>query len=92
MPDQLGHEVQASGEYEYCIGCGRRAKATHIESARIIIRRRVACEPVTRYNKYLYNGHEVKFEDWRACNNCTAKGSGINEWECGKDKSRKRKV
>eukprot|EP00972_Heterocapsa_arctica_P010311 1514976-Heterocapsa_arctica.AAC.1 len=22
MPEQLGHEVQASGEYEYCLGCG----------------------------------------------------------------------
>eukprot|EP00972_Heterocapsa_arctica_P018863 2788347-Heterocapsa_arctica.AAC.1 len=44
-PEQLGHDVQTSGEYEYCLGCGRCTKATHIESARRIFWRRATCKP-----------------------------------------------
>eukprot|EP00972_Heterocapsa_arctica_P048518 7151911-Heterocapsa_arctica.AAC.1 len=28
-PEQMGHEVQTCGDYEYCLGCGRNTKAKH---------------------------------------------------------------
>eukprot|EP00972_Heterocapsa_arctica_P065625 9685467-Heterocapsa_arctica.AAC.1 len=28
-PEQMGHEVQTCGDYEYCLGCGRSTKAKH---------------------------------------------------------------
>eukprot|EP00972_Heterocapsa_arctica_P042433 6253797-Heterocapsa_arctica.AAC.1 len=30
-PEQLGRDVKTSGQFEYCLGCGRSTKATHIE-------------------------------------------------------------
>eukprot|EP00972_Heterocapsa_arctica_P084492 12446938-Heterocapsa_arctica.AAC.1 len=29
----MGHEVQTSGNYAYCLGCGRETKAKHSTSA-----------------------------------------------------------
>eukprot|EP00972_Heterocapsa_arctica_P109252 16087554-Heterocapsa_arctica.AAC.1 len=34
MPEQLGHDVNIHGDYEYCLGCGRCTKAKHIETAK----------------------------------------------------------
>eukprot|EP00972_Heterocapsa_arctica_P063436 9360056-Heterocapsa_arctica.AAC.1 len=39
-PEQMGHDVQISGDYEYCLGCGRTAKAKHILSAKRVVWRR----------------------------------------------------
>eukprot|EP00972_Heterocapsa_arctica_P107189 15791544-Heterocapsa_arctica.AAC.1 len=33
-PEQMGHEVQICGDYAYCLGCGRTAKAKHTTSAK----------------------------------------------------------
>eukprot|EP00972_Heterocapsa_arctica_P019145 2826609-Heterocapsa_arctica.AAC.1 len=45
-PEQLGHDVQISGKYEYSLGCGRSTQATHIQSANIVFWRRQLCKPV----------------------------------------------
>eukprot|EP00972_Heterocapsa_arctica_P039010 5745883-Heterocapsa_arctica.AAC.1 len=34
LPEQLGHDVNICGDYEYCLGCGRSTKAKHIETAK----------------------------------------------------------
>eukprot|EP00972_Heterocapsa_arctica_P099032 14615020-Heterocapsa_arctica.AAC.1 len=39
-PEQMGHEVHISGDYDYCLGCGRNAKAKRSISAKIIFWRR----------------------------------------------------
>eukprot|EP00972_Heterocapsa_arctica_P112660 16433016-Heterocapsa_arctica.AAC.1 len=35
MPERMGHEVRISGDYEYCLGCGRTTKAKHSTSAKL---------------------------------------------------------
>eukprot|EP00972_Heterocapsa_arctica_P007677 1118590-Heterocapsa_arctica.AAC.1 len=39
-PEQMGHEVQTCGDYEYCLGCGRTTKAKHCTSAKKVFWRR----------------------------------------------------
>eukprot|EP00972_Heterocapsa_arctica_P099447 14674593-Heterocapsa_arctica.AAC.1 len=39
-PEQMGQKVQTCGDYEYCLGCGRNAKAKHSKSANTILWRR----------------------------------------------------
>eukprot|EP00972_Heterocapsa_arctica_P082759 12194326-Heterocapsa_arctica.AAC.1 len=46
-PEQLGHDVQTSGEYEYCLGCGRCLEATHTLRAPGGYFGGVNCKPVT---------------------------------------------
>eukprot|EP00972_Heterocapsa_arctica_P090839 13404047-Heterocapsa_arctica.AAC.1 len=36
-PELMGHEVQTCGDYEYCLGCGRNAKAKHSTSAKRVL-------------------------------------------------------
>eukprot|EP00972_Heterocapsa_arctica_P034734 5113810-Heterocapsa_arctica.AAC.1 len=43
MPEQMGHEVQISGDYEYCRGCGRTTKAKSSTSAKRVFWRRQYC-------------------------------------------------
>eukprot|EP00972_Heterocapsa_arctica_P049557 7294137-Heterocapsa_arctica.AAC.1 len=33
-PEQLGHDVNICGDYEYCLGCGRSTKAKRIDKAK----------------------------------------------------------
>eukprot|EP00972_Heterocapsa_arctica_P013370 1967491-Heterocapsa_arctica.AAC.1 len=40
LPEQLGHNVKNHGDYEYCLGCGKYAKAKHIETAKHVFWRR----------------------------------------------------
>eukprot|EP00972_Heterocapsa_arctica_P045064 6651766-Heterocapsa_arctica.AAC.1 len=40
LPEQLGHEVQTHGNYEYCLKCGRCTKAKHIDTAKHVFWRR----------------------------------------------------
>eukprot|EP00972_Heterocapsa_arctica_P063092 9308820-Heterocapsa_arctica.AAC.1 len=39
-PEQMGHNVQVIGLYEYCLDCGRETKAKHNASAKIMFWRR----------------------------------------------------
>eukprot|EP00972_Heterocapsa_arctica_P081816 12058282-Heterocapsa_arctica.AAC.1 len=34
LPEQLGHDINICGDYEYCLGCGRSTKAKHIQTAK----------------------------------------------------------
>eukprot|EP00972_Heterocapsa_arctica_P014684 2162452-Heterocapsa_arctica.AAC.1 len=40
LPEQLGHDVKICGDTEYCLGCGRRTKAKHIDTAKHVFWRR----------------------------------------------------
>eukprot|EP00972_Heterocapsa_arctica_P076209 11243878-Heterocapsa_arctica.AAC.1 len=74
----MGHEVQTSGEYEYCLGCVRETKAKHSTSATIICWRRQYCKPVVRLERYRKINHVIMFDGWWACNGCLARGPGLN--------------
>eukprot|EP00972_Heterocapsa_arctica_P052618 7743195-Heterocapsa_arctica.AAC.1 len=78
----MGHEVQISGRYEYCLGCGRTTKAKHILSARIIDWRRVLCKPVIRMTIYREKNHDIIFEEWWKCTNYKAQGPQLNKIKC----------
>eukprot|EP00972_Heterocapsa_arctica_P074546 11002660-Heterocapsa_arctica.AAC.1 len=47
-PEQMGHDVEICGEYEYCLGCGRTTKAKHNTTAKRICWRRQQRRPVVR--------------------------------------------
>eukprot|EP00972_Heterocapsa_arctica_P099962 14741298-Heterocapsa_arctica.AAC.1 len=51
-PDQMSHDVQVCGDYEYCLGCGRETQAKHIASAKRIFWRRQYCKPIVRLERY----------------------------------------
>eukprot|EP00972_Heterocapsa_arctica_P026565 3911508-Heterocapsa_arctica.AAC.1 len=75
----MGHEVQISGEYEYCLGCGRETKAKHSTSAKLCFGRREYSKPVARIKRYRKRKHDTIFEGWWACKRCPARGPGLNK-------------
>eukprot|EP00972_Heterocapsa_arctica_P018723 2770000-Heterocapsa_arctica.AAC.1 len=70
----MGHEVQTCGNYEYCLGCGRNAKAKHSPSAKLVVWRREYCKPVVRTQRYRRRNNDIMFDGWWACQSCLAKG------------------
>eukprot|EP00972_Heterocapsa_arctica_P088290 13020421-Heterocapsa_arctica.AAC.1 len=67
----MGHEVHICGDYEYCLGCGRTTKAKHSTSAKIVFWRREYCKPVIRMKRYRTRDHDIMFEEWWTCKNCS---------------------
>eukprot|EP00972_Heterocapsa_arctica_P034875 5133764-Heterocapsa_arctica.AAC.1 len=55
IPEQMGHEVQTCGDYEYCLGCGRTTKAKRSISAQIV----QYCKPVMRMKRYRKRNHDI---------------------------------
>eukprot|EP00972_Heterocapsa_arctica_P057181 8437569-Heterocapsa_arctica.AAC.1 len=78
----MGHEVQISGDYEYCLGCGRETKAKHTTSAKNIFWIRQFCKPVIRIERYRKRKHTIIFEGWWKCKGCHAKGPELNNRDC----------
>eukprot|EP00972_Heterocapsa_arctica_P115004 16445561-Heterocapsa_arctica.AAC.1 len=70
----MGHELQTSGGYEYCLGCGRETKAKHSTSATLIFWRRQYCKPAVRIERYRKINHDIIVDGWWACNGCLARG------------------
>eukprot|EP00972_Heterocapsa_arctica_P013733 2025741-Heterocapsa_arctica.AAC.1 len=62
----MGHEVQTSGEYEYCLGCGTETKAQHSTSAKRICWRRQYCKPAVRIERYRKRHHDIIVDGWWA--------------------------
>eukprot|EP00972_Heterocapsa_arctica_P028606 4208467-Heterocapsa_arctica.AAC.1 len=62
----MGHEVQTSGDYEYCLGCGIETKAKHSTSANHIFWRRQYCKPVVIIERYRKINHDIIFDGWWA--------------------------
>eukprot|EP00972_Heterocapsa_arctica_P084638 12466599-Heterocapsa_arctica.AAC.2 len=82
IPEQMGHEVQTCGDYEYCLGCGRTTKAKHSILANRVCWRRQYCKPVMRMQRYRRRNLDIVFDDWWACKNCQAKGPELNKRSC----------
>eukprot|EP00972_Heterocapsa_arctica_P003816 568604-Heterocapsa_arctica.AAC.1 len=78
----MGHDVQISGEYEYCLGCGRTTKAKHSASAKSVFWRRVLCKPVIILTRYREHNHDIMCEEWWTCKSCKAKGPQLNNIKC----------
>ena len=78
----MGHNVQISGIYEYCLGCGRETKAKHNISAKIIFWRRQYCKPVILMDRYRKIKHDIIFDKWWACRGCKAIGPELNKRDC----------
>eukprot|EP00972_Heterocapsa_arctica_P078958 11642336-Heterocapsa_arctica.AAC.1 len=57
-PEHLGHDVNICGDTEYCLGCGRSAKAKHIDTAKHVFWRREICTPVLRLRQYQNKQHK----------------------------------
>eukprot|EP00972_Heterocapsa_arctica_P039859 5871641-Heterocapsa_arctica.AAC.1 len=79
LPEQMGHEVQTQGVYEYCIKCGKCTKAKHIDTAKHNSWRRDICAPVLRLRQYLDKQHTIGFDEWWHCTKCEAKEPGLNK-------------
>eukprot|EP00972_Heterocapsa_arctica_P001280 187420-Heterocapsa_arctica.AAC.1 len=78
----MGYEVQISGDYEYCLGCGRETKAKHTTSATIVHWKSICCKPVIRMERYKERKHDIIFDKWWACKGCLAKGPELNKRDC----------
>eukprot|EP00972_Heterocapsa_arctica_P038193 5624044-Heterocapsa_arctica.AAC.1 len=63
-PEQMGHEVHICGNTEYCLGCGRNAKAKHIDTAKHVFWRKLVCKPVLRLRQYQEKQHIIGFKEW----------------------------
>eukprot|EP00972_Heterocapsa_arctica_P111464 16409772-Heterocapsa_arctica.AAC.1 len=81
-PEQMGHDVQTSGVYEYCLGCGRETQAKHNLSAKRIFWRRQYCKPVVRMERYRKRKHDIIVDEWWTCRGCKARGPESNKRDC----------
>eukprot|EP00972_Heterocapsa_arctica_P067214 9919296-Heterocapsa_arctica.AAC.1 len=82
MPEQLGHDVNICGKYEYCLGWGRNTKAKHIDTAKHVFWRREICTPILRLRQNQDKQHKVGFIEWWCCTACEAKGPTMNNKFC----------
>ncbi len=81
-PAQMGHKVQTSTDYEYCLDCGRETKTCRSTNDKIIFWRRNYCKPIARIIRYKKRRHDICFDTWWICGNCKAKGPEFNKRDC----------
>ena len=74
-----GHNIQETGDSQYCNRCGRTTKSSN----KHVFWLKWRCEMLPTHQRIIHNGHSVQFGQsaWK-CNNCHIEGKKLRRLQC----------